>query len=209
MDIFLSQLDPRQRPKGTRDSLGFEQIWTFYGRKIVVGITTITSSLDNFIVALLGFYLSEEYAGDNKDKANFFMRYEQLIAYIRLEKDQRSNILGVSRAKKNMQVNGNKALSIHNQILSSQLSYGLWGLYSTALADVGLIKNRVITQDGYKIIEMIKKEYPSLLKYIVNKSKFENSDPLRYSEHVESVSELLANKEVRKTLLSSLLKKSI
>ena len=207
MDVFLSQLDPRQRPKGTRDSLGFEQIWTSYGRKVVVGITTITSSLDNFIVALVGFYLSDKYTDNPKAQANFFMRYEQLIAYMRLETDTKANILGISRAKKNMQEN-NKYLSIQNQILSSQLSYGLWGLYSTALSDVGLIKNRILIQDGYEIIDIAKEKYPKLLNYIVKQCKDENTSNLNYKHHIESLFELLSNKLIRSKILEALLKKS-
>lgn len=210
MELFISIQDPRQRPKGTRDSLGFEQIWTSYGRKIIVGVTTITSSLDNFIVALLGFYLSEEYSdsNDSKVKSYFFMRYEQLIAYLRLEDKLNSNILGISRAKKNMTDGGNKSLSIKNQILSSQLSYGLWGLYSSALADVGLIENRVVTPQGSEIIDTIKESYPELVKYIIEKSKNEYFGGFRYEQHVESLAQMLKNEKIRDKILKILLQKS-
>jgi hypothetical protein len=209
MELFISIQDPRQRPKGTRDSLGFEQIWTLYGRKIISGITTITSSLDNFIIALLGFYLSEENTNNenSQEKAHFFIRYEQLMAYLRLEKNPNSNVLGISRAKKNM-LDGNESLSITNQILSSQLSYGLWGLYSSALADVGLIKNRVPTKQAEEIIGSIKKKYPSLIKYIVEKSKDEHFGKLRYEKHSDSLAEILNNEDIKNKMLEILLQKS-
>ena len=53
---FLSLLDDRAKPKGSRDPLGFELVWSHFGRKVIGNLTTITSSIDNFAVALLGFY---------------------------------------------------------------------------------------------------------------------------------------------------------
>ena len=99
MELFISLQDPRQRPKGTRDPLGFEQIWTLYGREVVSGLTTITNSLDNFIVALLGFYLSGINEIDNDEKMMNFIRYEQTVAYLRLHINRSQNILGITRAK--------------------------------------------------------------------------------------------------------------
>ena len=64
---FLSLLDDRAKPKGSRDPLGFELVWTHFGRKVVGNLTTITSSVENFTVALLGFYWVHQIHG-NADK---------------------------------------------------------------------------------------------------------------------------------------------
>ena len=57
---FLSLLDDRAKPKGSRDPLGFELVWTHYGRQVIGNLTTVTSSLNNFAVALLGFKWANE-----------------------------------------------------------------------------------------------------------------------------------------------------
>jgi len=207
MELFISLQDPRQRPRGTRDSLGFEQTWTSYGRNIVKGITTITNSLDNFIVALLGFYLSEENTNNNKDKEAFFIRFEQLTAYMRLEKNSKSTVLGITRAKKNIQ-EGNIVLSKSNLILSSQISYGLWGLYSSALADVGLIKNRVVTPKGLEIIDIINSNYKQLVEYIEKKSKNEDNIKPRYKDYIPMLDDMLKDITIRNKMVNVLLEKS-
>ena len=86
---FISLLDDRARPKGSRDPLGFELIWTYFGRKVVGNLTTITSSLENFTVALLGFHWANELVeqADTQTRQDsvqkYFLRYEQLAAYMR------------------------------------------------------------------------------------------------------------------------------
>ena len=57
---FLSLLDDRAKPKGSRYPLGFELLWTHYGRKAIGNLTTIASSLENFAVAILGFHWTNE-----------------------------------------------------------------------------------------------------------------------------------------------------
>ena len=57
---YLSLLDERLKPKGSRDPMGFEQVWTKFGRQVVGNLTTITNSLENFAAALLGFHWANE-----------------------------------------------------------------------------------------------------------------------------------------------------
>ena len=208
MELFISLQDPRQRPKGTRDPLGFEQIWTLYGREVVSGLTTITNSLDNFIVALLGFYLSGINETDNDEKMMNFIRYEQTVAYLRLHINRSQNILGITRAK-NFKDTENMKVSIENQILSSQASYGLWGLYSTALADVSLIKNRTILEAGMKIIEIIKRNHKEVFDGLQLKMFKDTSIKEKYLNDYGSIfNDLLKDKDIKKELLSQLLSKS-
>ena len=56
---WASLQDLRELPKGSRDPLGFEMIWTRYGRRIVKNLTTNTFSIEEFLTALYGFYLSK------------------------------------------------------------------------------------------------------------------------------------------------------
>ncbi len=79
---FLSLLDDRAKPKGSRDPLGFELFWSFFGRRLIGNLTTITSSMDNFAVALLGFYWANELVDEkddtrrNKKLREVFLHYE-------------------------------------------------------------------------------------------------------------------------------------
>ena len=50
--------------------------------------------------------------------------------------------------------------------MSSQKSYGLWGLYSTALDDSGLIKDRRVIDRGVDLVESIEKSNADLIHYL-------------------------------------------
>ena len=164
---FISLLDDRARPKGSRDPLGFELIWTYFGRKVVGNLTTITSSLENFTVALLGFHWANELVeqADTQNRQDsvqkYFLRYEQLAAYLRFYCGSGS-IMGKNRVLRRI-ADENHTLPIDekkHQILSNQASYGLWGLYSSALRDTGLIEGneRKITSKGQIIINLIEEQ---------------------------------------------------
>lgn len=166
---FLSLLDDRAKPKGSRDPLGFELVWTNFGRKVVGNLTTITSSVENFTVALLGFYWAHQIHG-NADKDSrerlireTFLRYEQLAAYLRHQSGSKE-IMGITRVHKNMTAQAESlAISLKAQILSNQASYGLWGLYSSALKDSGLAEgsDRKLTAEGTELAEKIARDLNS------------------------------------------------
>ena len=162
---FISLLDDRARPKGSRDPLGFEMVWTFFGRKVVGNLTTITSSWRIFSVGLLGFYWCNQLCRDTHPLSKqrvlqeHFIRYEQLAAYLRhISGDD--EVMGIKRVRRRWAEAG-KTLSIGTKqqdlILSDQVSYGIWGLYSTALRETGLVKgeNRELTEQGLDIAQRI------------------------------------------------------
>ncbi|MDT1893835.1 hypothetical protein FPK47_27395, partial [Acinetobacter baumannii] len=62
-------------------------------------------------------------------------------AYLRLAvRDVNNGLLGVSRARSNFAADKIRLGKDEDaQLLADQASYGLWGLYSTALDSVGLI----------------------------------------------------------------------
>jgi len=165
---FISLLDDRAKPKGSRDPLGFELVWSYFGRKVVGNLTTITSSVENFSVALLGFYWANELNAnvdkDNKQKAvrETFLRYEQVAGYLRLYGKSKA-IMGVTRVTERLRNEDrsivNVGLGSESQILSDQASYGLWGLYSSAMRDTGLIKGseREMTENGISIAQQMDK----------------------------------------------------
>jgi hypothetical protein len=160
---FLSLLDDRAKPKGSRDPLGFELVWSHFGRKVVGNLTTITGSIENFTVALLGFYwahqLHENANIDNRERLirETFLRYEQVAAYLRYQSGSKE-IMGITRVQKNIGTHtGQLAIALNAQILSDQASYGLWGLYSSALKETGLVEGsyRKPTEEGEAIARAI------------------------------------------------------
>jgi len=103
---IISLFDDRARPKGSRDQLGIEAVWSFMGRRVVGNLTTVTSNLENFIVALLCCY----HANSNWTKIDQvqeqFMRTEQLAAYLKLTNAghlELTGFLAITRAGKNLQ----------------------------------------------------------------------------------------------------------
>lgn len=162
---FLSLLNERAKPKGSRDPLGFELIWTHYGRQVIGNLTTVTSSLNNFAVALIGFKWANELCAHLPDAERqskireTFLRYEQLTGYLRFLADD-SALMGITRITKRIQNRSFKiSLGLHAEemILSDQASYGMWGLYSSAMRDTGLIRGegRILTSLGEDIARLI------------------------------------------------------
>jgi hypothetical protein len=170
---FLSLLDERAKPKGSRDPLGFELVWSHYGRKVIGNLTTITSSMDNFAVALLGFYWANQLVSMDKEESErhkfvreVFLRYEQLTGYVRYFGGA-TDIMGITRVKKRIHDDSLKITlgqSSAQQILSDQASYGLWGLYSSAARDTGLVEgnNRIVTSLGQIITQVILQQLGSV-----------------------------------------------
>lgn len=107
---FLSLLDDRAKPKGSRDPLGFELVWTHFGRKAIGNLTTITSSITNFAVALLGFHwanqLHEHTPNSSRHKSvrESFIRYEQLAGYLRYLGNDKQ-LMGITRVSKRIEAN--------------------------------------------------------------------------------------------------------
>jgi hypothetical protein len=186
---FLSLLDDRAKPKGSRDPLGFELVWTHYGRQVIGNLTTITSSLNNFAVALLGFRWANEihrHLPQAEKQARIretFLRYEQLAGYLRYQA-KNEDIMGITRVSTRI---GNPKFSISlglnadQQILSDQASYGLWGLYSAAMKESGLIygDERDPTELGNSIAQRIERKLDkSALIALLNSSKYVSRDIL-------------------------------
>lgn len=211
---IITLLDDRARPKGSRDPLGFELVWSYFGRKVVGNLTTITSSLENFTVALLGFHWANQLAAkvpqDEKQKTvrSNFLRFEQVTGYMRYYGKSKS-IMGITRVSKRVKDDSQSFLNIgtdaDRQILSDQASYGLWGLYSAATRDTGLAKGseRELTPKGMDIAMQIEAK--------LNKSKFiemltsDKVDKKQIEKLAPSFMAALQDPAIRKTLLQSLL----
>lgn len=212
--VFLSLLDDRSKPKGSRDPLGFELVWTHFGRKVVGNLTTITSSLENFSVALLGFHWANELAvnvsAEDRQKVvrNYFLCYEQVAAYLRYY-GKSTSIMGVNRVSQRLRDDIDElpiGIEPEKQILSDQASYGLWGLYSSAMRDTGLISGaeRSLTKAGIVIAQALedKLDKSSLLNLFTGKKISKKT--LR--DHAEMFMAALKDEHITWILLESLLK---
>lgn len=195
---FLSEWDPRKRPKGSRDPLGFELVWSHYGRKVIGNLTTVTGSLENFSVALLGFYWANELnatsVGTAKERSQrikeTFLCYEQLAGYLRYyihktEENRGESILGSRRIKSRIENNKSQITlgSEDEQILSSQMTLGLWGLYYSAMKATGLVKDddRSLTDNGKEIAQLIEQKLgPDAVK--LKKLLEKNPKPVKKEE---------------------------
>lgn len=215
MKTFLSLLDDRAKPKGSRDPLGFELVWTHYGRQIIGNLTTITSSLNNFSAAILGFKWANELHGDLPPSLKqaaireTFLRYEQLAGYLRYIAGD-PEIMGITRVSARIDDHSSKislGLAAEQQILSDQASYGLWGLYSAAMRESGLIRDegRVPTSLGESIAQQIEKrvDKPTLVN-LLSKNKQIPREVL--SSHAKSFLSSIRRKSTQKLLLHSLMK---
>jgi hypothetical protein len=145
---FLTLLDERAKIKGSRDPLGLQSIWTRLGRQVITNLTTVTTSVRGFTTLLMGLYFAEQ-AMDQQgvseaDFADKFLKFEQLAAYSRMAHDRNGVfVLGIQRVKKNLNEGKNKvqiSARQEHQILSNQKTYGLWGLYTIAARNSGLLE---------------------------------------------------------------------
>lgn len=189
--FFLTDLDPRAAIKGSRDPLGFQPIWTYFGRQVVSNLTTVTRSVRNFTTLLLGFYFAENaVAGaddEERQRLKSFLRFEQLAAYSRFAYGKTGSTsespLGILRVRQRSR-EGSEGVTIsekgEHQILSSQTMYGIWGLYRVAATQSGLL---VQDQDRLspQALEFVESEYITRLKGAIGRSgqdilKFLKSD---------------------------------
>ncbi len=186
---FLTLLDDRAKIKGSRDPLGLQPIWTRFGRQVVRNLTTVTTTVRGFTVLILGLYFAEQaveqHSAEEADLLNMFLKFEQLAAYSRVAwrnsagQEDEGYILGIQRVKKNLQERQDRvSISAHQdaQILSNQKTYGLWGLYTVAARNSGLVEpghSRLTREAG----EFIESEYlPSLDRLASQIFRFLNQD---------------------------------
>jgi hypothetical protein len=135
--FYFTKEDPDYSIKGSRDPLGFQTLWQHQGRKLVPYLSTVSNNLNDFQILCLAHY----FYGKEPDNAfvRFFLRFEQLMAYVRIEVNNNVGFNGIERVKRKLRENPNK-ISISNtsedEILSNQRSYGIWGKYNRPFQDI-------------------------------------------------------------------------
>lgn len=150
--MLLTLEDPRAQIKGSRDPLGVQSLWTRFGRHLVGNLTTVTNSVRNFRVLLLGRYLGaravEEGMASEDDALSMFLRWEQVAAYVRhVVHAEEGDIRGIERVKR--RVAGSEGavpigVEAEQTILSDQRTYGLWGLFTVAARVSGMLPDGIL-----------------------------------------------------------------
>ena len=127
---FFTELDSRAAIKGSRDPLGVQAIWTRMGRHVVGNLTTVSTSVRDFTVTMLGYYFAERVAEESgcSDDLNVFLRWEQLAAYARGGGNNDWVFRGTERAKKNWNASDRIRLGAGLWLLHTQRSENLWAL---------------------------------------------------------------------------------
>ncbi|RKH43409.1 hypothetical protein D7X12_13335 [Corallococcus sicarius] len=141
---FLTQLDSRAAVKGSRDPLGVQPIWSRLGRHVVGNLTTVSNSVTDFTVLLLGYYFAERVASETHvdEYVTTFLKWEQLAAYARAARNNERSFRGTERVARRLSESKTAPLGMGSdaQILSNQKIYGLWGLYSVPGKASGLLE---------------------------------------------------------------------
>lgn len=122
-------------------------VWSHFGRQIVSNLTTVTGSVRGFSVLLIGRYLAANLMdrghASEAQALSVFLRFEQMTAYVREHAHAAGGaIRGIERVRKyTRELKG--VIPIGNpqkgEILSDQKTYGIWGLYSVAARESGLV----------------------------------------------------------------------
>lgn len=139
---FLTDIDARAAVKGSRDPLGQVSIWTRFGRHVVGNLSTVSTSVRDFTVLLLGLWLIEQLGQDDgaQNEVETFIRWEQLAGYARA---RHSNVSfrGIEKVRANLAAGAKVTVSADQryQILGNQKIYGIWGLYTVPATTSALV----------------------------------------------------------------------
>lgn len=156
---FLTQLDSRAAIKGSRDPLGVQPIWTRLGRHVVGNLTTVSNSVRDFTVLMMGCYVVEAVAdaGGTEGDVATFLKWEQLAAYSRAHINDDRSFRGTERTRSRLADGGRLRLGADSgaQILGNQKIYGLWGLYTVPAKSSGLLEGDPmrLTAAGRTLVE--------------------------------------------------------
>ncbi|EIM99262.1 hypothetical protein WQE_19939 [Paraburkholderia hospita] len=204
MSFFFTLLDDSLRPRGSRDPLGIEHLWSGIGRRLVGNLTTVTRHLDNFIVTLVGFHLCvDEKTGETNWKR--FERFEQLTSRAR-ERRNMPGVLGVRRIRNSANFPVQLGGGLQARILDNPRQAGLWGLYSTALTAAGLTNGmRRPTDEGAQIVRMFLESAPSDAWRIAVDTQRSQIDEAELTQVQAWVVDLLSNPAARRALADRLL----
>lgn len=169
---FITDKDPNYSIKGSRDPLGFQVIWQSAGRKLIPNLSTVSNNIIDFQILSLAYIIKNEFKISDNDFESFFIKFEQIMAYTRHEKNKSEGFNGVEKVRKIMSSNGKFKISMNEQILSNQKAYGIWGKYNRPFTDMRIIQNNFYEKtfkDKLNSNEFLSKK----IKSIITKNELE------------------------------------
>lgn len=210
--VFLSDKDEDITKEIQLDPLGFQNIWTYFGLKVIPHITTVSNELRNFYVLLLGYHLVSKYL-DNRPDLKYFksqkktinafdgliITFEQLFVYsvIAIQATPDTGILGINNGRNNFkQKNSDPPVGPFESILTKQLVLGINGRYKMPFVEMGIITDsRRLKPEVSDKIASFYKEYPSIEKSVFDlfdriSKKSENSINFKSFAKQEAISDL-------------------
>jgi hypothetical protein len=138
---FLTQLDPNYSIKGSRDPLGFQKVWQDAGRKLIPHLSTVSNSVKDFQILCMAYSIKNEREMSDEDFELFFIRFEQLMGYIRFRQNENLGFNGIDKVRKLLSA-GPSRVRISNagadQLLSNQRNYGIWAKYNRVFRDLNM-----------------------------------------------------------------------
>jgi hypothetical protein len=139
--FYFTIADPDYRVKGARDPLGLQVIWQRQARELIPHLSTVCRSLRDFQILSLAYYFYGKPA--NKYFVDFFLRFEQWMAYTRHAMDPEEKFGGINRVRRYYTDRTRIQISTQSkdQILSDQRSYGIWAKYNRPYNDIGILKD--------------------------------------------------------------------
>jgi hypothetical protein len=143
-------------------------VWQQQGRQLIPFLSTVSGNLHDFQIICLAHYLYGSEPDFNFSR--FFIRFEQLMSYVRLIKYPGAGFNGISRT--GMKLKNARRVSISNspndELLSNQRAYGIWGKYSRPFRDISFAKDPAFESVFYQKTESnpAKEEFKKLFSKI-------------------------------------------
>lgn len=140
--IFFTEKDNNISGASQRDPLGLQPIWSFYGRRVINHLTTISTNIHGFREVLLCLSICTDIRKINSNFSyqDLILLFEQLFIYTSISKQRIEGILGADNGNsKFITNNGNPEISCTHTILVREISLGYYGRYKTPLSTMGII----------------------------------------------------------------------
>ena len=156
-EIYFTEYDEKITGTSRRDPLGLQPIWSYYGRRVIKHLTTVSTDIRGFREVLLCLAICGEYKNRHQEESykDLILLFEQLFVYAAIRHDSTEGILGadngISRYKAS---NKNPMISSTDTILIREISLGYYGRYKTPLSTMGIINKNSNVADEIDVVSL-------------------------------------------------------
>lgn len=136
---FFSEKDPDYTIKGSRDPLGFQKIWQDAGKRLIPHLSTVSNNIKDFQILCAAHCLKRQWKMEEEDFESFFIRFEQLMGYVRFRLDDTQGFNGIDKVRKILMKEPARVRVSNlggDQLLSNQRNYGIWSKYNRVFSDL-------------------------------------------------------------------------